>query len=102
MNRKRQLINNTIILAIGNLSTKCMTFLLVPLYTKYLSTNDYGLIDLLNTFILLLVPIVSGQVSNGLFRYLIDADSDEQKGKIFTNTILIAFGFSLLFLFNVH
>ena len=76
-----------------------MTFLLVPLYTKYLSTNDYGLIDLLNTFILLLVPIVSGQVSNGLFRYLIDADSDEQKGKIFTNTILIAFGFSLLFLF---
>ena len=99
MNRKRQLINNTIILAIGNLSTKCMTFLLVPLYTKYLSTNDYGLIDLLNTFILLLVPIVSGQVSNGLFRYLIDADSDEQKGKIFTNTILIAFGFSLLFLF---
>ena len=99
MNRKRQLINNTIILAIGNLSTKCMTFLLVPLYTQYLSPNDYGLIDLLNTFILLLVPIVSGQVSNGLFRYLIDADSDEQKGKVFTNTMLIAFVFSLLFLF---
>lgn len=97
MNREKQLINNTIILAIGNLSTKCMTFLLVPLYTQYLSTDEYGLVDLLNTFILLLVPIVSGQVSNGLFRYLIDADSDEQKGKVFTNTMFIAFSFSLIF-----
>lgn len=96
--REKQLIKNTFILAIGNISTKCMTFLLVPIYTNYLSPADYGLIDLLNVVVLLLVPIVSVQIPNGMFRFLIDRNKNDEKEKIVTNVILLTTIISAFFL----
>lgn len=98
MNREKQLFKNTIILAIGNLSTKCMTFILVPLYTKFLSTSDYGLVDLLNVFIMLLVPIVSAQLTSGLFRFMVEAKDENRKSAIMTNIEIVLCAFCFIFL----
>lgn len=42
MNERRRLIKNTGIIAIGNISTKLVSFFLLPLYTAVLSTAEYG------------------------------------------------------------
>lgn len=48
--RVRELIKNTGIFAIGSLSTKVLSLLMVPLYTTVLSTADYGTVDVIGTF----------------------------------------------------
>ena len=48
MNRKRELVKNTIIISIGKFSTKLVSFLLLPLYTYILSPAEFGEYDLLN------------------------------------------------------
>ena len=61
MSKEGTLVKNTIIYAIGNFGSKILSFLLLPFYTYYLSTNDYGYFDLITTTISLLTPIITFQ-----------------------------------------
>lgn len=72
-----KLVKNTALFAIGNFSTKILTFLIVPLYTYVLTTEEYGRIDLFTTTISFLVPIVTLQVQEAMIRYLVGKEIDE-------------------------
>ena len=103
MNRERKLFKNTIIISIGKICTQFVSFLLLPLYTGYLSTTEYGIVDLVNTLVTLLMPIVSFQLYQGVFRELIDSrNNEENKGKIIstgtTLTTMQCIIFLILFL----
>ena len=47
MNRKKELLKNTMIITIGKVCTQLITFFLLPLYTNFLTTLEYGKIDLI-------------------------------------------------------
>ncbi|MCH1982937.1 oligosaccharide flippase family protein [Ruminococcus sp. OA3] len=79
MSREKELVKNTGILAIGKLSAKLFTFLLLPLYTSVLLPEDYGTIDVLQTVISLSLYIVTLQVDAAIFRYLIEYRNVEKK-----------------------
>ena len=51
MSKEKTLAKNTVIVSIGKISTQLISFFLLPLYTAYLTTNEYGTVDLLNTLI---------------------------------------------------
>ena len=72
MDREKKLAKNTVILTIGKLCTQLITFFLLPLYTAVLSTEEYGTVDLLNTLVSLLLPIVTFQIEQAVFRFLIE------------------------------
>lgn len=86
MNREKKLIKNTAILTLGKICTQMITFFLLPLYTAVLSTEEYGTVDLLNTLVSLLLPIVTFQVEQALFRDLIEVRENEKKKKEIIST----------------
>ena len=51
MSRSKELVKNTAILTIGKMCTQFVSFLLLPLYTALLSTEEYGIVDLFTTYI---------------------------------------------------
>ena len=65
MNKYNKLFKNSIIFAIGNFGSKIINLILVPFYTFYLTTNQYGKVDLLSTMVTLFVPIISISISEG-------------------------------------
>ncbi len=75
------------VFAIGNLGTKLITFFLVPLYTFYLTTNEFGLVDLLTTTVTLLMPICTLSISDSVLRFVMDKKHDKQV--ILINSLLI-------------
>lgn len=89
MNRESQLVKNTGILALGKICTQFVSFFLLPLYTSYLSTKEYGTVDLLNNYISLLIPIFFFQMEQALFRFLIDVRKDEKKKSEIISTSII-------------
>lgn len=95
MNQKKELIKNTIIISIGKFSTQLISFLLLPLYTSLLTTNEYGQYDFLNTISIFLIPCVTLLMEEGMFRFLIDAKTDKDKGEVFSATFIYTF-FSFL------
>lgn len=83
MNKKKELFKNTVIVAFGQICTKFISFFLLPLYTTYLSSAEFGIVDLLNTYVSLLIPIFFLQIDQAVFRFLIDVREDENKQKIY-------------------
>lgn len=78
------------IYAIGNLGSKVITFLMVPLYTHYVkNTADFGYYDICLTVVFLLMPFVTLQLRDGAFRFLIDSPDDENKKQVVTTTYKI-------------
>lgn len=75
----RELIKNTGIIAIGNISTRAVSFLLLPLYTNILSVDEYGLIDILSTYVTFICVIVGMQLNSSIFRFVIPYRDDLQK-----------------------
>lgn len=74
-NKYGELLKNTGILTIGNLSTKILIFFLVPIYTSALSTADYGFYDLTISTVQLLFPIFSLNIVDSVLRFILDRQS---------------------------
>lgn len=56
-------------LTIGQMGSKILSFLLVPLYTRVLSTDEYGTYDFLNTTLGVLIPLFTIMIFDAMFRY---------------------------------
>ncbi len=91
MNKKRQLAKNTIIIFFGRVCTQLISFFLLPLYTAYLNTSEYGIVDLIQTYVTLLVPIITLELEMSIFRYLIDS-----RGKVKETNKLLSNNFYIL------
>lgn len=84
----------------GNLSSKIITLLLLPLFTFYLSQEQYGLFDILNTVVMFFVPIVGVQLFEGIIRFLLDTDKiEKQKEVVTTSTYFLAVNLIFLNIF---
>ena len=74
-NKYTELIANTGALAIGNFSSKILVFLLVPLYTSVLTTEEYGFYDLVFTTIQLLIPVFTCNVTDAVLRFTLESEN---------------------------
>ena len=80
MNVANNLYKNTIILGICTLLNKGLMFVMLPLFTRWLSVSDYGAYDVLATYISLLIPLVSLAAGNAIFRLSVDASEENKIG----------------------
>lgn len=107
---KKKMFKETLTYSIGSFGSKILSFLLVPFYTYFLTKKELGEYDLLLTTISLFAPLVSLQISDATYRWLIDKEyiSEDQKAKIMTNSIItlcigyliFCIGFSIYVFFN--
>ncbi len=83
----KTLAYNTGIFAIGNILVKIISLFLMPLYTIVLTTEQYGIAELLNNSIEIVLPVATLCIIDALYRYSIDEDSDHST--LLINSILI-------------
>lgn len=103
MDKYKKLLKNTILVFGGNIGAKLIALLMMPLYTRWLSVEGYGLTDLLTNYVALLLSVVSCCIPEALFVFPSGADKESQNkyysSGIFFNTgtiILAAIIFALL------
>ena len=88
MNHKNQLVKNTVIIAIGKLSTQVLSYILLPLYTAKMATGEYGTYDFICTVSRFLCPLITLLMEESMFRFLIDAKTKNDRKKIISQTII--------------
>lgn len=77
MNRKYfELVKNAGILTIANFSSKILVFLLVPLYTSVLTTEEYGITDLIFSTVQLVAPIFTLNIADAVLRFTLGENKD--------------------------
>ena len=77
-NKFLYLFKNTGLLMLSNFSSKILVFLLVPLYTSVLTAEEYGSYDLLYTTMLMLLPILTANITDAIMRFSINAERQVQ------------------------
>lgn len=85
MERKaRALAKDVLIFALGSLGSKLLLFFLVPLYTNYLTTEEYGIAELIFTVAQLVIPFVSVVIFDAVLRFGVS------KNEITEDVLLVA------------
>ena len=97
MNKYIKLIRNIGNFTIGNLGSKFLTFLIVPLYTYVLTTEEYGLIDTTITLVSLFLPFFTCAIYEAILRYTLN--SKYTKEEVFTNCFIVLILGFLIFIF---
>ena len=88
MSRTKDLAVNTAILTFGKICTQFVSFLLLPLYTAILEPKVYGIADLFNSYIYLIIPLASLMLDQGLFRFLLECRDDKYRQKTLLSTVV--------------
>ncbi|MBS4958722.1 MULTISPECIES: lipopolysaccharide biosynthesis protein [Clostridium] len=71
----------------GNILTKLISFLLLPIYTKFINPTDYGTYDLMIAYITFFTSVLFLDIWSGIMRFMFDYDKVEDKYKsIFTGS----------------
>ena len=93
LNNKISFWGDTLIYGIGFLFLRAISFLLLPLYTNLLSTNDVGLVFLLYTFLAFMNTIYSHGMDSALLKFFNTAPTN----KVITTSFCYSFLLGLFF-----
>lgn len=98
MKQYKKLAINTVFFALGNIGSKSIQFLLLPLFTRYMVPSEYGKLDIINTTISLLVPVLSFQIMEAVLRFTIELRVEQKNKDLLPNALIFSV---LAFLFSV-
>ncbi len=94
-NKYHSLIKNTVLFTISSFGSKIIVFLMVPLYTQILSTEDYGIVDLISATASLLIPVLTLNIQDAIMRFILEDESEA--GNVLSTGIRIVILGSLAF-----
>lgn len=88
MTPKKDVFKNSFFYTIGNLLLKAFSFFLIPLYTSYLSPEQYGILNLANSFSSVLTMVLMMGLQYSVIRFFADYKEDREKvAKMFGTVI---------------
>lgn len=105
MSQAKKLIKHSSIYAIGNISRRLVGFIMLPIYTRYLSPADYGVVELLVVMVSLVELFFGARLFQAVTRYYYEEDdrriSDLVMSTAFIITALISsLGVAAIILFR--
>lgn len=80
---------HSIVYGLGNLVSKIIAFLLVPVYTRVLTPSEYGILSLITVSLSITAIVLNMGMQTTLFRFYIFDYTDEKNRKKLVSTILI-------------
>ncbi len=83
----KKILSDSFLYTLANLFTKGIGFIMIPIYTAYFSTKEYGVIDLLIVTGSILSIIIGLEIHQAVARFFPEADSEHDK-KIVVSTAL--------------
>jgi O-antigen/teichoic acid export membrane protein len=78
------------IYAIGNALNRVGAFLLLPIYTNFLSTGEYGVLELLYAVASVISGLLSVGLSHATLRFFFDYDDDNDRRTLISTNLLAA------------
>lgn len=95
MNRSQALLKDTAFIALGDIFSKGIFFLLIPIQTAVMSKGEYGLAEMLFNLINILIPIFTLGIAEAGMRFSIGNIGNRSKVFSIITTIPIIGGFVL-------
>lgn len=96
MTQAQKIISKSLTYAIGNILRGLASFIMLPVYTRYLAPKDYGIIELISVVLDLTLLLLGARVAVGIFKYYSDAESKPEKNQVIATALALMFGIHFL------
>ncbi|MDP6456946.1 MAG: oligosaccharide flippase family protein, partial [Candidatus Marinimicrobia bacterium] len=96
-----RLTRQTVIYGTGNVLTRLVTFLLLPLFTNILTPGDYGLATLLYVFLGFMNIVYHYGLDTAFMRYYNEADGPDAQRSLFSTALWLSLGTSCVLSFLI-
>lgn len=83
-NRYKRLGKNSFLVFIGRAGSSVISMLMLPFYTHWLSSGEYGTYDLINTYSMILMGLISCSIADSIFIFPKNAD-EQGRTKYYTS-----------------
>jgi O-antigen/teichoic acid export membrane protein len=92
-----KLFKSSMVYSFGNILTKAVGFLLLPFYTHYLTSSEYGVIELLELFVNITSLVFGlGVIGTAMSRIYFTFDDIKDKNLVISSSIVIVIIISLM------
>ncbi|MCF8388157.1 MAG: polysaccharide biosynthesis C-terminal domain-containing protein [Bacteroidales bacterium] len=99
LDKLKYTFKHTAIYSLGNLGAKVMGLLLLPLYTTYLTTAEYGILSILEITSQFAVAVIGLNLASGMMRWTAqERDAAKSRSIVFTTYVSV---FLLIVAFNI-
>lgn len=95
LGKLKTLLGHTLIYGLGNYGIKVVGFALIPVYTRYLSPADYGVLSLVSMYTQAMFVMMNLGQTVGIFRFYYDHDDEKGRERVIAAAIWIVFLFSV-------
>jgi O-antigen/teichoic acid export membrane protein len=85
----KRLGQHSLIYAAGFVLNRTMAFVLLPLYTHYLSPADYGIMQLVELTLDIVAIFAGSQIASGVFRFYHKADSESERKAVLSTAMIV-------------
>lgn len=87
-------VSHASIYALGNILRHITSFIMLPVYTRFLTPEDYGVLELLSMMIDFFGIIFGIRIGEAIFRYYFDQEDEQYRRRVMSTSILIGLLFS--------
>lgn len=86
MNKK--LFSNTILYTLGEVVPRILSFLMMPIFTRYLLPSDYGILSYTNSVIAFIYAFCTLSLNTYVLRFYFDCKTEDEKQRLIGNIFL--------------
>ena len=92
----RRVLGDSSLYAIGNISRQIVGFIMLPIYTRYLSPEDYGLVALL-VFLISVIDVTFGaRLSQAVMKFYFQYKEQSDRNAVFSSALIQTGAISLI------
>jgi O-antigen/teichoic acid export membrane protein len=85
-----RLIRQSGIFGVGIVLSKAVGFFMIPVYTRYLTPSDYGVLELLDLILFLATNIAAMGLFSAVFRFYATADTEKEKKEVVATALIFS------------
>lgn len=87
--RMSRIGKHTLIYGIGVLLTKAVSFVMLPIYTRFLTPADYGVMELIEMTLDVIAILAGAQIAIGIFRYYYKAETETERNAVVSTSFSV-------------
>jgi O-antigen/teichoic acid export membrane protein len=85
-----RLIKHSGIFGVGIVLSKAVGFFMIPVYTRYLTPSDYGVLELLDLILFFATNIAGMGIFSAVFRFYAAADTEKEKKEVVSTALIFS------------
>lgn len=77
------------IYALGTLLRNAVSIIMLPIYTTYLSPEDYGVVEMMSMLLDVVGILLCNRLGEAVFRYYYESDSQQDQNKVVSSSFVL-------------